>query len=173
MNPFRLRRRKDDLAEELNAHLRMAVADRISRGESPEFARANALREFGSMPLVADVTRERWGWLRAERLPAGPSLRPPLAGPRPLPPPSSPSSSSPSASALTFVVFSVVNTLLLRPLPSPQSSNLSGSPATTAPSVSQTLPIVSIGSRPISAITSLFRMSAASSPISTSAKPSS
>ncbi len=26
------------------------------------------MREFGNMPLVADVTRERWGWLRMENL---------------------------------------------------------------------------------------------------------
>ena len=68
MNPFQLLHRKADLTEELNSHLRMAIADRISRGESPEAARANALREFGNIPLVADVTCERWGWLRSERL---------------------------------------------------------------------------------------------------------
>lgn len=26
------------------------------------------MREFGNLPLIADVTRERWGWLRLERL---------------------------------------------------------------------------------------------------------
>ena len=26
------------------------------------------MREFGNMPLIADVTRERWGWLRLEHL---------------------------------------------------------------------------------------------------------
>ena len=67
MNFFRkMLRRKTDLAEELNTHLRMAVADRVARGESLESAERSALREFGNMPLVADVTRERWGWLRLE-----------------------------------------------------------------------------------------------------------
>jgi predicted permease len=61
-------RRKADLSEELESHLRMAVADRVARGESPVEARRAAMREFGNMPLIADVTRERWGWLRLEHL---------------------------------------------------------------------------------------------------------
>jgi predicted permease len=61
-------RRKDDLSEELKSHLQMAIADRIARGESPAEARRAAMREFGNVPLIADVTRERWGWLRLEHL---------------------------------------------------------------------------------------------------------
>jgi predicted permease len=60
--------RKDELSEELESHLRMAVADRVARGESPAEARRAAMREFGNVPLIADVTRERWGWLRLEHL---------------------------------------------------------------------------------------------------------
>jgi predicted permease len=59
---------KADLSEELESHLRMAVADRVARGESPAEARRAAIREFGNVPLIADVTRERWGWLRLEHL---------------------------------------------------------------------------------------------------------
>jgi macrolide transport system ATP-binding/permease protein len=61
-------RRKADLSEELESHLRMAVADRVARGEAPAEARRAAMREFGNVPLIADVTRERWGWLRLEHL---------------------------------------------------------------------------------------------------------
>jgi predicted permease len=61
-------RRKDDLSEELESHLQMAIADRIARGEPPAEARRAARREFGNVPLIADVTRERWGWLRLEHL---------------------------------------------------------------------------------------------------------
>ncbi|UWZ85037.1 ABC transporter permease [Occallatibacter riparius] len=61
-------RRKDDLSEELEAHLRMAVEDRVGRGASPEEARAEAMREMGNAPLVADVTREQWGWGWLERM---------------------------------------------------------------------------------------------------------
>jgi len=60
--------RKADLSEELESHLRMAVADRVARGEPPAEARRAAMREFGNLPLIADVTRERWGWLRLEHL---------------------------------------------------------------------------------------------------------
>ena len=61
-------RRKADLRDEIQSHLNMATADRVARGESPETARRAAMREFGNVPLIADVTRERWGWLRLERL---------------------------------------------------------------------------------------------------------
>ena len=45
MRLFRILRRKSDLAEELDGHLRMAIADRIARGQSPAEARMSALRE--------------------------------------------------------------------------------------------------------------------------------
>ena len=61
-------KRKAELNEELESHLRMAVADRVARGESADGARREAMREFGSVPLVADVTRERWGGIWLERL---------------------------------------------------------------------------------------------------------
>ncbi len=55
-------RRRSDLDEEIEAHLRMAVRDRVERGETPVGARAAAAKEFGNVPLVKDVTRETWGW---------------------------------------------------------------------------------------------------------------
>jgi putative ABC transport system permease protein len=55
-------RRKRDLDEEIQAHLRMAVHDRVERGETLTEARAAAAKEFGNVPLVKDVTRETWGW---------------------------------------------------------------------------------------------------------------
>ena len=61
-------RRKDDLHEELEAHLRIAVEERVARGESPEEARVAVLREMGNTPLVADVTRSAWGWQWTERI---------------------------------------------------------------------------------------------------------
>jgi predicted permease len=66
MRLFLFFRRKTDLTKELQNHLNMAIADRVARGESPVDARRSALREFGNIPLIADVTRERWGWLRLE-----------------------------------------------------------------------------------------------------------
>src|SRR5580692_6984139 len=64
----RLLRRKTDLTEEIESHLKMAIADRVARGESLVDAKTEAMREFGNLPLIADVTREQWGWLRLERV---------------------------------------------------------------------------------------------------------
>ena len=61
-------RAKESLSEELEFHLKMAIAERVARGEDPAQARAAALREFGNLPLVKDVTRARWGWLGLENL---------------------------------------------------------------------------------------------------------
>ncbi len=61
-------RRKQDLADELQAHIQMDVADRISRGENPDDARAAAEREFGNVPVIQDVTHKKWSWTRFERL---------------------------------------------------------------------------------------------------------
>jgi len=68
MKMFEFFRRKSDLKDEIESHLKMATSDRMARGESPDEARRAALREFGNVPLIADVTRERWGWLRLEEL---------------------------------------------------------------------------------------------------------
>src|SRR5882724_3870651 len=61
-------KRKDDLDDEIQAHLFMAIQDRKDRGESEEDARSAAIREFGNVPLVKDVTRQMWGWNLLERL---------------------------------------------------------------------------------------------------------
>jgi len=56
------RRRQDaELDEELASHLRMAIADRVARGESPEAASQAARREMGNLPLIKEVTRDTWG----------------------------------------------------------------------------------------------------------------
>ncbi|HEV2484067.1 MAG TPA: ABC transporter permease [Terracidiphilus sp.] len=62
---FGFQRSKRELQEELDAHLQMAIADRVARGETAEAARQAAAREFGNIPLVQDVTRDMWGqsWL--------------------------------------------------------------------------------------------------------------
>ena len=68
MNLLRFWRRKSDLTEEMESHLKMAIADRVTRGESPADARANAMRDFGNLPMIADVTRDQWNWLRPDLL---------------------------------------------------------------------------------------------------------
>jgi hypothetical protein len=61
-------RAKENLSEELEFHLNMGIAERVARGEEPAQARAAELRELGNMPLIEDVTRERWGWMWLENL---------------------------------------------------------------------------------------------------------
>jgi putative ABC transport system permease protein len=60
--------RKNELHEEMEAHLRIAVEERMARGQSYEEARAAAVREIGNSALVADVTRSKWGWQGLERV---------------------------------------------------------------------------------------------------------
>ncbi len=51
--------RDDDLDDEIRQHLRMAAED---RGEEV------AVREFGNIALIKEVTRAMWGWTTLERL---------------------------------------------------------------------------------------------------------
>ncbi|HMF08020.1 MAG TPA: permease prefix domain 1-containing protein, partial [Thermoanaerobaculia bacterium] len=61
------KRRDEELDEEVDAHLRMAQADRVSAGESASEAAANARREFGNIALVKEITREIRGGMWLER----------------------------------------------------------------------------------------------------------
>src|SRR5205085_9210609 len=61
-------RRDEELDEEIRTHLDMAVRDRMERGESAEQARKAVLREFGNVGLVKEVTRDMWGWRSLEQL---------------------------------------------------------------------------------------------------------
>ncbi|MGC2638994.1 MAG: ABC transporter permease, partial [Acidobacteriaceae bacterium] len=65
---LRFDRRKAELDSEMEFHRRMAVADRVARGEPEEEARAAVERELGNIALANDVTRQTWGWLFLERL---------------------------------------------------------------------------------------------------------
>lgn len=108
--------RKKDLMDEIESHLQMATADRVAAGATPEDARRDVGREFGNVPLIVDVTRERWGWMRMEQL--AQDLR---YAWRTLKRDRGFATVAILILALgigaNIVVFSVVNTILLRPLP--------------------------------------------------------
>jgi hypothetical protein len=65
---FDRRRRDQELNEEIQSHLAMAIRDRIERGEDPREAELAARREFGNQTLVREITRDMWGWRFLEEI---------------------------------------------------------------------------------------------------------
>jgi len=113
----------DDLREELEAHIRMDVDERMARGESRERAERAARREFGNATHVSEVAREQHRGIWLERL-----VQDVRYGIRAL-------RRTPAFTVTAIVtvalaigvnsaVFSVVNGVLLRPLPFEQPDAL-------------------------------------------------
>jgi len=65
---FRRQQRDEELDEEVQAHLQMAAQDRIERGETADQARASAVREFGNVGVIKEMTRDTWGFRWLEEL---------------------------------------------------------------------------------------------------------
>src|SRR5438067_123653 len=113
----------DEIQEEIAAHLRMAVADQMARGVSREEAERAARAEFGNVTHVAEVTREMRGGLWLERL--GQDLR---YGWRALR--RTPAFTAVAVATLALAigansaVFTVVDSVLLQPLPFPDPGRL-------------------------------------------------
>src|ERR1700693_1397594 len=57
-----------DLDAEIESHLTMAIRDRIARGQSPEQARADTIREFANVCVVKETTRAVWVGTALEQL---------------------------------------------------------------------------------------------------------
>lgn len=71
------RSREAELDEELQSHLRMALRERAERGENPRAAEFAARREFGSVALIEDATRDHWRLFSLESRTTGPQRRSP------------------------------------------------------------------------------------------------
>lgn len=62
------RRKDQDLDEEIQSHIAMAIRDRIERGEDPKEAELAASREFGNQTLTRESMRDIWRWPMLEEL---------------------------------------------------------------------------------------------------------
>src|SRR5580704_13391230 len=121
---FDLRRGLDgDLSDEMQAHLDLMTSENIERGMPPGEARAAARRAFGNVTRTQEKAREAWQFPRFETILQ--DIRYGLRGIR----------KSPSFSLVVILtlalgngantaIFSVVYSVLLRPLPYPHGERL-------------------------------------------------
>ena len=117
------RRSEQELDDEILAHLEMEVRLNLDRGLSPDEARNAALKRFGSIVVAKEDSRQVWGFMMVETFWQDLKYAVRLLAKRP-------GFTAIAAATLAIgigantAVFSLINSILLKPLPYPAPQQL-------------------------------------------------